>query len=168
MTGECIFSLMSPIFRKCQVTSSFRALGTCSVRVLTSAHKWCIARISVRTLGCTGPFLTLRARKSVVHAVHPCSWCCRLTKVAYISTRCLRSGETLVEGLQCPVYLDDIRRPEGKRKSVMKGRKCYVISKEIKASRLKVAQSRLRCTPHRVKVRAVKKMAFHSCQLVNN
>lgn len=55
-------------------------------------------------------------------------------KLVYIPTRSVRSGETLLEGLQRPVYLDDARRPE-ERKSAMRRRRCYVISKEIKASR---------------------------------
>lgn len=32
-------------------------------------------------------------------------------KLVYIPTRSLRSRETLLEGLQRPVYLDDARRP---------------------------------------------------------
>jgi len=87
MTDGCMFSLMSSIFWKCQVTSYFRALGE-RILILTPARKWCIVRISVRAPGCTGPFLALRARKSVVHAARPCSWCrCQLTKVGiYLDT----------------------------------------------------------------------------------
>lgn len=83
-----------------------------------------------------GPLLARRARKSVVLVRGSSPFARPLPadrSPAYIPTRSPRSGETLLEGLQRPVYLDDVRGASAKGKSAMKERGRYVISKGDKS-----------------------------------